>query len=457
MKDPTSPADNLGLALATSYATKPRTKEGALEAIADAGATLPDRAAVLQWAKDNQAETAFYAWEAQAKEAAEEAQRERTSREALETLGELRDLAAEGGGAAAEKMREGTCALLEKLAALPASEPERLDLAALTRHLETEREGIETGLEAFKAKDIRLPRGALTVICARPGKGKTSLMLSLARNLSGSSSVLFYSYEEAVYRLAVKLALGILGKDTPKASGEAWKAVCKTIRGSSSGELFGAGPLGDALEKMRRDLAAILGHSLFFYEGGASIAALLSAIRRERERLGEKLEAVFIDYCQLIPSGGPGSSYSRQTELAGISAALRDLAKETGLAVIMGAQLTRGQDGAEEAYIREADDILNDANLVLVLDRKGEGDTEAAVLPYEARITKNRDGATGAKIELAFRGRCRHFVDPCNLTAEERKEYDEGREKAKAKPKTEKKGGDNGDGTAQKVTKGDIR
>jgi hypothetical protein len=453
MKDPTSPADNLALALATAYAKKPQTKEGALEAIADAGATLQDRAAVLQWAKDSQAEPAFYAWETQAKEAAEKEKRERTLAETLETLGELRDLAAEGGSAAPGKMREGMRALLDKLAALPAPEAERLDLAALTRHLETERDGIDTGLEAFKAKDIRLPRGALTVICARPGKGKTSLMLSLARNLARVSPVLFYSYEEAVYRLAVKLALGILGKDTPKDSGEAWKAACRTIRGASSGELFGSGPLGAALETMRVDLDAILGRSLYFYEGPASIAALISAIRRERERLGEALSAVFIDYAQLIPSGGPGASYSRQTELAGISAALRDLAKETGLAVIMGAQLTRGQDGAEEAYIREADDILNDANLVLVLDRKSEGETEQTVLPYEARITKNRDGATGARIELAFRGRCRHFVDPGSLTEAERTEYERSRDNAQARPKTDKSGG----GAAYKVTKGDIR
>jgi len=440
MKDHTSPADNRALALTLAWQDrKPQTRTEGLEAFDQGGATLEDKPAVLQWANNTGglARETFDAWEAQAVEAAEIAKEKQLADAAADALKELQDLAAEGEPSfeKTKRLENGTRALLEKLTGEQAPEPELLDLAALTRHLENDREGIETGLEAFKTKDIRLPRGALTVICARPGKGKTSLMLTLARNLSGSSSVLFYSYEEAVYRLAVKLALGILGPNTPKASGEAWRAVCEAIRGKSPAGLPPNDPRREALGSMCRKLLAILGRSLFFYEGPSSIAALVSAIRRERARMGEKLEAVFIDYCQLIPSGGPSESYSRQTELAGVSAALRDLAKETGLAVILGAQITRGNKKGEELSIREADDILNDANLVLRLDpvKETEG-APATVMPYCVGVEKNRDGATGTILELAFRGRCRHFIDPGTLAGEELKEYDEGREKALEKP-----------------------
>ena len=313
-------------------------------------------------------------------------------------------------------------AVKKSLESLPKGQerPARLTMAKLVENMGKEQDGLETGLKALHDKGIRIPRGALTIITARPGCGKTSLMLTLARRMSTGEQALFISYEEAIHRLGGKLGLGYLGKNAPEA--EAWHER-KLLLSDKPSLLNPQTPeVGAALVETSKAMDRV-----FFHEGPENSGALVNLIKAEREwieRDGDKLGAVFIDYVQLIP--GEGQSYSRQTELAKVSASLRTLARDTGLSIILGAQITRTAETTD--HIREADDVLNDANLVLGLSPVVEpvdiDEEHRLAVPIQIDNPKNRDGANGLKAVLPFRGRCYSFTDESDLSDKERKQYE---------------------------------
>ena len=114
-----------------------------------------------------------------------------------------------------------------------------------------------------------------------------------------------------------------------------------------------------------------------------------------------------------------GSYASKQLELQDICEALREVAIQTGLPIILGAQFNRtvDQEGAmDSGKIREAGDIEQTADLVLGLwdrnftkqddthkDRRGKkAKHEPGVLYVE--VLKGRTTGAGAYAELPYNG-----------------------------------------------------
>lgn len=89
-------------------------------------------------------------------------------------------------------------------------ETSSMGLNKLTEELETPMSFVGTGLGNFDEKLGGLPRGYLTLIAARPGMGKTTLAMQIARNVAVSGKkVLFISLEMLSGELWLKSALGI--------------------------------------------------------------------------------------------------------------------------------------------------------------------------------------------------------------------------------------------------------
>jgi replicative DNA helicase len=112
------------------------------------------------------------------------------------------------------------------------------------------------------------------------------------------------------------------------------------------------------------------------------------------------LSMVIVDYLQLLtPSATKRQQRNREQEVAQMSRALKGLAKDVMVPVIVLAQLNRGVESRADAVpklsdLRESGAVEQDADLVMFLHRpngasvKDEG--EAQIL-----IAKHRNGPTG--------------------------------------------------------------
>ncbi len=180
--------------------------------------------------------------------------------------------------------------------------------------------GVSTGFIDFDRLTSGFQDSDLIIIAARPSMGKTTLALNIAQHIAINEKlpVAFYSLEMSKEQLAQrllcaqanidsqKLRNGFLGKDD-------WPKLVNAV-----------GPLSEA-ELFIDDTAA------------QTVMEIRAKARRLKAEKG--LNAIFVDYLQLMRS--QGKSENRQQELSDISRSLKALAKELGVPVIALSQLSR--------------------------------------------------------------------------------------------------------------------
>ena len=111
---------------------------------------------------------------------------------------------------------------------------------------------------------------------------------------------------------------------------------------------------------------------------------------------------MFLDYIQRMHTSR--QTQDKRTEIAHISDQLLQIAKGTGLPLILGAQLNRGAVTATD----KAGNLEEDANLVLSVYNESaekeaaDGGTWGREVTLELRALKNRDGAPNGKAELTL-------------------------------------------------------
>jgi replicative DNA helicase len=230
------------------------------------------------------------------------------------------------------------------------------------------------------ARTRGLVRGNLLVIAGRPGAGKTSLALSMARDLSlrqGRRTVLF-----SLEMSAEELALRVL-------SAEARIPFQRLAKGVLSHDQWSH--LHDAVDTVRRSPLYVGDSSTL------SLGELTSAVRRLRWQ--HAVDVVLVDYLQLMHSG---HQHPTETlELGAITRGLKQLAREINIPVILLSQLSRESErrGAGSrpklSDLRGSGSIEQDADLVL-FPWPRESPKPAEEGNVELIIAKQRNGPTGA-------------------------------------------------------------
>ncbi|MBQ6402925.1 MAG: replicative DNA helicase [Oscillospiraceae bacterium] len=241
--------------------------------------------------------------------------------------------------------------------------------------------GRSTGMPDLDQITMGLKKGELILIAARPGQGKTSMALNLARYVgehSGQTVAVFsleMSREELVQRLLSSAAM-VDGKKLSmgRLSPAEWDRVVAAASQLSKTDI-------------RVDDNSML-----------SVADMNAQCRR----LGN-LGLVVIDYLQLMQSSGSGHSYaseSRTQAVSDMSRMLKIMAKELNVPVICLSQLNRANEGRTNkrpmlSDLRESGSIEQDADIVIALYRDGYYNKEAENPNLaEAIILKNRHGET---------------------------------------------------------------
>ena len=255
--------------------------------------------------------------------------------------------------------------------------------------------GYTTGFIDLDKAITGLNKSDLVIIGARPAMGKTSLALNLARNtaMMGKKKVLFFSLEMTKEQLAQRVL-----------STEARIESTKMRTGNITGEEWA---------KLATATALLSNCELYFDDtSNMTVSEMKSRIRRLRD-----VDAVFVDYLQLMKSGGRVES--RVQEVSEITRNLKLMAKDLNIPVVVLAQLARSTEGRGKSHkpqlsdLRESGSIEQDADIVIMLYRdeyySGEKDDapsdeeRPAINEAEFIISKNRHGPT-TTIKVAWNG-----------------------------------------------------
>lgn len=263
--------------------------------------------------------------------------------------------------------------------------------------------GIPCGISTIDEMLRGFDPGELIVIAARPGMGKTALLLSMALNMAKDGrKVDVYSMEMTAKQLGYRIA-------SQGSELSYWK-----LQG-------GVDPY--ALERVASAVSAAAKLPLFIDDTPAlTITELRSKLMMAKMIRG--IDIAFVDYLQLMQ----GKGQNRESEISAISRGLKAIAKELSIPIVALSQLNRsvetrgGRKKPVLADLRESGAIEQDADKVLMLYRaEYYGFTEdvdgTAITEEDADIIieKNRTGKTGER-RIKWDGTVMRFLDPDSTT-----------------------------------------
>ena len=258
--------------------------------------------------------------------------------------------------------------------------------------------GVPTDFIEFDELTGGLHGGQMIVIAARPGVGKSTLALDIARSASihHQMTTVFFSLEMS----RTELAMRILSAEGKISMGRLKKGDLDTEGWTNLATLQG-----------RIDSAPL------FLDDSPNMT--LMEIRAKCRRLKQRndLKLVVLDYLQLMSSGKKVES--RQQEVSEFSRSLKLLAKELDVPVIALSQLNRGSEQRTDkrpmvSDLRESGSIEQDADMVILLHREDMYNPESdRVGEADMIIAKHRGGPTRT-IPLAFSGKYSRFNNMAN-------------------------------------------
>lgn len=258
--------------------------------------------------------------------------------------------------------------------------------------------GLATGYTDLDNQTAGLQPSELIILAARPSMGKTALALNIAENvaLRQREPVAVFSLEMSKESLLLRML-----------ASEARVDAHKFRTGHMNKEDWG---------KITTGLAN-LGESPLWIDDSASTTVLEMGAKARRLKRDKGLSLVIVDYLQLVVPSNTGRNTNRQEQVASISRAMKGLAKELKIPVLVLSQLTRAPERDERkpqlADLRESGAIEQDADVVLFIHRPNFYKTD---LPEEERakaeviIAKQRNGPTG-NLNFVFLARHTRFEE----------------------------------------------
>lgn len=242
--------------------------------------------------------------------------------------------------------------------------------------------GISTGWRSLDQKLSGLHESDLIILAARPGMGKSSFALQLARNVAveAKQPVFFFSLEMGAEQLIQRLV-----------SGESKVELNKLRNGRVSDTELQALELGSEIIKAS---------PLFFNDkAGMQIKDLRSAIKLHNSR-NKPIGFVVVDYLQLMATGQGNSNMV--TAVTEISRGLKMIAKDFNIPVLALSQFSRDVEkrGGKPRLsdLRDSGSLEQDADIVMFISSDSEPDSYGGK-DVELTIAKHRNGACG---ELSF-------------------------------------------------------
>ena len=260
--------------------------------------------------------------------------------------------------------------------------------------------GVPSGFSRLDRVTSGWQKADLVIIAARPGMGKTALIVSAIRNaaIDFNIPVAMFSLEMSSLQLVNRLISAEAELESEKikrgnlAEFEWQQLVHKTTRLSSA-------PI--------------------FIDDTPALSILELRAKCRRLKAEHNIQLIVVDYLQLMKGEAGGN---REQEIASISRALKGIAKELDVAVVALSQLSRGVEtrGGDKrpqlSDLRESGSIEQDADIVMFLYRpeyyKITVDEDG--IPTnglaEVIVAKHRNGSLDT-VKLKFIGKYTKFAD----------------------------------------------
>jgi len=255
--------------------------------------------------------------------------------------------------------------------------------------------GIPTGFVDLDKLLGGLQRSDLIIVAARPGIGKSSLMLSMALSAARKfhQRVAIFTLEMSGEQLVQRMVSAETGIDSQR---------------------LRLGELRDDEWPLFVQASSALSDSLIYLDDTPSISALQLRTKARRLHAEHGLDLILVDYLQLMT--GDARSENRVQEISYISRALKGLARELNLPVMAASQLSRSVEQRSDkrpvlSDLRESGSIEQDADVVMFIYRDDVYDPQSERKNVaEIIVSKHRNGPTGT-VELYFRSQLAQFVN----------------------------------------------
>jgi replicative DNA helicase len=258
--------------------------------------------------------------------------------------------------------------------------------------------GLATGYTDLDNQTAGLQPSELIILAARPSMGKTALALNIAENVA-----LRHREPVAIFSLEMSKESLLLRMLASEARVDAHKFRTGHMNRDDWGKITGA--------------LSNLGEAPLWIDDSASSTVLEMGAKARRLKRDRGLSLMIVDYLQLIVPTHTGRGTNRQEEVSSISRALKGMAKELKVPIVVLSQLTRAPEREERkpqlADLRESGAIEQDADVVLFINRPNFYKTD---LPEEDRakaeviIAKQRNGPTGT-MNFVFLARHTRFEE----------------------------------------------
>lgn len=250
-----------------------------------------------------------------------------------------------------------------------------------------------TGFPNLDSMTGGLRGGQMIIIAARPGVGKSTLALDIARTVARTTPAMFFSMEMTSREVTARALCAELSINHGRF----------THNNLNHDEM---GRLSIQSEKLSR-LALLVDDS-----PGLTVTEL-QAKARKQARASDGLGLIVVDYIGLLRA--TSDHESRQVEISDYSRALKRLAGELDVPVIVVAQLSRlatDRGGPQLHHLRESGALEQDADKVLLIHRETD---EAGDLDAVVTVAKNRSGEVGQVHLQPDLSRCRFRPDPNDI------------------------------------------
>lgn len=217
--------------------------------------------------------------------------------------------------------------------------------------------GLPSGFHGLDRMTGGMQGPLLVVVAGRPSMGKSAFLWNVAEHIAVTlrKPVLGFSLEMTVKELATRM-------------------VCARAKVNLQRVRDGYLSQHQVAKTLPNAVSSVAGAPIYLDETpGLSIQELRVRARRF-VRAHPDTAAIFVDYLQIMKSTTRQAQGNRAMEIADISGGLKNLAKELGRPIIVGAQINRDSDGAAQkpklSNLRESGSIEQDADWVIILHRK---------------------------------------------------------------------------------------
>lgn len=253
--------------------------------------------------------------------------------------------------------------------------------------------GIPTGFVDLDRKLAGLQRSDLVILAARPAMGKTGFVGNLAVNMAKTGhNVGIFELEMSRGQLVGRMLCSEARVDASRVR----------VGELTRDERISLDVAGAELRRLPLYIDDTPGLSLLQFR-----ARVRAMDRRARAETGRGLDAVVVDYLQLMTGTGRKGEI-RENVISEISRGMKMLAKEMSIPVIALSQLNRGLESRQDkrpmpSDLRESGAIEQDADVILFIyrDEVYNGDASPDRGIAEIIIAKQRSGPIGT-VKLAF-------------------------------------------------------